>query len=94
MHMPMLFDVVELHLMSKWRDKIEKEENCNIMGDPQEAKAKLAEKLDKAQKELLDSFEFTLINRYDCLYYFLCRQLFYFAFKAGTDFQKALDEAD
>ena len=94
MQMPMLFDVVDLHLLSKWRDEIEREENCNIMGDPQEAKTILAGKLNDEQKKLLDSFELALINRLDYIYYLLCRQLFYFALKAGTDFQKALDEAD
>ncbi len=94
MRIPTLFDVVELHLMSDWRKEIEENENCNIMGDPQEVKKKLAEELGSEQKKLLNSFELAMINRYDCIYYFLCKQLFHFAVNAGMDFQKVIDEAD
>lgn len=91
MQIPTLFDAIDMYLLNNWRKEIEKNESCNIMGDPQITKETLAAELNGDQKKLLNDFELAMINRYDNIYYFLCNRLFNFAFNGGMEFQKALD---
>lgn len=92
MVIPDLFDEVYAHLVDFWREKIEKADDMGYIQREKEVKAQLNEKLDDATKEIAKLYGVTMINREEHIYYEICRHLFFFALKAGIDFQKALEE--
>ena len=94
MNIPEFFDVIDSQLIFKWRNEIEKTDNCNMMRAPQKEKEALAAQLSDEQKKLLNDFELSVINRMDYMYYEICKHLFYFGLKAGMDMQTVLDEEE
>lgn len=92
MVIPELFDVIEAKVVSKWREEIEKTDDCLTMQAPQKDKEALTAQLSDEQKKLLHSFEWDMINKMDYIYYEICKHLFYFGLKAGMDIQAVLSE--
>ncbi len=91
MIIPDFMDVIDAHLMTQWRDEIETTDVGGYKKDLLEAKEKLAVILDDENKKLADLLVIAVDNYYSYTYYLVAKQLFYFAFKAGMDMQKALD---
>lgn len=85
-----LYDVLEAYMVSEWREQIEKEDKRGFIKQSGEEKYVLKAQLNDEQKKLLDGYSLNLENAYEDTFYEICKNLFYFAFKAGMDFQKAL----
>lgn len=92
MVMPELIDVIDEQLIRKWCDEVRKSDNCGFSEVQEKEKQALKEKLADEDKKLVDYLSIAVENKMDYIYFEACRKLFFFAFKAGMDFQKELDE--
>ncbi|MDE6690929.1 MAG: hypothetical protein K2K04_03075, partial [Clostridia bacterium] len=92
MIIPDLIDVIDDQLISKWREEIEKADECGYLKRQNELKEELKEQLDDSQMKNLNYLELAVENKMDYIYFVIIKQLFMFALKAGMDIQKALDE--
>ena len=92
MIIPDLIDVIYDQLISKWREKIEKADECGYLKRQKELTEKLKEQLDDSQMKNVNYLALAVENRMDYIYYEICRHLFLFSLKAGMDMQKAFDK--
>lgn len=92
MVMPELIDVIDEQLIRKWCDEVRKSDDCGFFKIQEKQKQALKEKLAEDDKKLVDYLSTAVENKTEYIYFEACKKLFFFAFKAGMDFQKALEE--
>lgn len=92
MIMPELIDVIDEQLIRKWCDEVRQSDNCGFSNIQEKEEQALKEKLADVDKKLVDYLINAVENKMDYIYFEACRKLFVFAFKAGIDFQKELEE--
>lgn len=92
MIIPDIIDVIYDQLISKWREEIEKVDECGYLKRQNELKEELKEQLDDSQMKNVKYLALAVENRMDYIYFKIIKQLFMFALKAGMDMQKAFDE--
>lgn len=92
MEIPELIDIVYNQILDKYREKIEKEDNCIIMKDAGEEKDALLKLLNDEQKKLLNRYSTALENKFEYLNYQLNTFLLYIGIKYGMELQKAFND--
>lgn len=92
MEIPELIDIVYNQILDKYREKIEKEDNCIIMKDAGEEKDALLKLLNDEQKNLLNRYFTALENKFEYLNYQLNTFLLYIGIKYGMELQKAFND--
>lgn len=71
MVIPELIDIVYAQIIHKYREKIERDDNCILMTEADKDKEILCEKLNEEQKKLLGHYARSLENRLDYIYYMI-----------------------
>lgn len=92
MNIPEHFDFINSNLIYKWRKEIEQTDRCNVMTKPQKEKTAFMKQLNEKQRNLLNYFELSVINKFDYIFYDICKRLFYFGIKTGMDLKDALNK--
>ncbi len=89
-----LMDVIYAQLIVKWREEVEKADECGFQKQLREAEEELTAQSDPQTAELARRYVLAVGNSSDYINFEIAKPFFYFAFKAGMDFQKALDDED
>ncbi|MDE5766653.1 MAG: hypothetical protein K2I17_05760 [Clostridia bacterium] len=87
-----IYDLLNISLIHKWRDEIEKDDECGLGADMHENEQQICAVLNEKQKKLLRHYTVSVNNYLDYIYYLICIKVLNFGIKAGMELQASFDK--